>query len=62
MGIKLDLSINEVNIVLASLGKQSYEVLAPVIAKIQEQGAPQAEAVAAEEKAAADAAPAAANE
>lgn len=58
MGIKLDLSINETNMVLASLGKQPFEAVAALIQKIQAQGGPQAEAVAAEEKAAAEAAPA----
>ena len=55
MGIKLELTINETNIVLAALGKQSYEVVAGLINKIQAQGGPQAEQVAAEEKAAAEA-------
>lgn len=55
MGIKLELTIAETNVVLAALGKQSFEVVAPVINKIQQQGGPQAEAVAAEEKAAAEA-------
>jgi len=44
--IKLELTLDEVNVILASLGKQSYEAVASVIAKIQEQGAPQARALA----------------
>lgn len=54
MGIKLELTINETNLVLAALGKQSYEAVAGLINKIQAQGGPQAEAVAAEEQAAAE--------
>lgn len=54
MGIKLDLTIAETNTVLASLAKQPYEVVNALINKIQAQGGPQAEAVAAEEKAAAE--------
>lgn len=56
MGIKLELSIGETNLVLATLGKQPFEAVASLIQKIQTQGGPQAEAVAAEEKAAAEAA------
>ena len=56
MGIKLDLTIAETNTVLASLAKQPYEVVNALINKIQAQGGPQAETVAAEEKAAAEAA------
>lgn len=52
MGIKLDLTIAETNVVLASLSKQPYEAVASVITKIQQQGGPQAEAVQAEEDAA----------
>ena len=55
MGIKLDLSINDVNAILQSLGDQPFKNVAQVISKIQQQGGPQAEAVAAEEKAAAEA-------
>lgn len=55
MGIKLDLSIKEVNVILGSLAKQPFELVSDIIGKIQQQGAPQAEAVAAEEKAAAEA-------
>jgi hypothetical protein len=55
MGIKLDLSINDTNTILQALGDQPFKTVAQTIAKIQQQGAPQAEAVAAEEKAAAEA-------
>lgn len=55
MGIKLELTINETNLILASLGKQSYEAVAGLINKIQQQGGPQAEQVAAEEAKAAEA-------
>jgi hypothetical protein len=44
--IKLELSLEEVNVILGSLGKQPYEVVASVITKVQEQGAPQAKALA----------------
>lgn len=54
MGIKLDLTINETNLVLQALAKAPYETVAAIINKIQAQGGPQAEAVAAEEKAAAE--------
>ena len=50
--IKLELTVNEVNIILGSLGKQPFEAVASVIAKIQEQGAPQAAALAQAEAAA----------
>ena len=55
MGIKLDLTINDVNTILQSLGDQPFKNVAQVISKIQQQGGPQADAVAAEEKAAAEA-------
>ena len=44
--IKLELSLEEVNVILGSLGKMPYEVVASVITKVQEQGAPQAHALA----------------
>lgn len=50
--IKLELTVNEVNIILGSLGKQPFEAVASVISKIQEQGAPQAAALAQAEAAA----------
>ncbi len=55
MGIKLDLTINDTNAILQALGDQPFKTVAQIISKIQQQGAPQAEAVAAEEKAAAEA-------
>lgn len=42
--IKLELSIEEVNTILAALSKQPFEIVAQLINKIQEQGAPQAAA------------------
>ena len=54
MGIKLDLTIAETNGVLGALAKQPYEAVAGLINKIQAQGGPQVEQVAAEEKAAAE--------
>ena len=56
MGIKLELSIAQTNLILGALGKQPYEVDAGVVDAIQAQGGPQVEAVAAEEAAAAEAA------
>ena len=44
--IKLELTLEEVNVILGSLGKMPYEVVASVITKVQEQGAPQAKALA----------------
>lgn len=55
MGIKLELTIAETNGVLGALAKQPFEAVAGLINKIQSQGAPQVEAVEAEEKAAAEA-------
>ena len=52
MGIKLELTIAETNVVLQSLAKQSYETVASVIAKIQGQGGPQVAEVEKEEAAA----------
>lgn len=56
MGIKLELTIAETNVVLQSLAKQPYEAVAGVIAKIQGQGGPQVADVEKEEAAAAEAA------
>ena len=56
MGIKLELTIAETNVVLGALSKQPFEVVAALINKIQAQGGPQVEAVQAEETAAAEAA------
>jgi hypothetical protein len=44
--IKLELTLEEVNVILGSLGKMPYEVVASVITKVQDQGAPQAQALA----------------
>ena len=62
MGIKLDLTIAETNAVLGALGDQPFKTVASIIAKIQQQGGAQVEAVAAEEKAAAESAEAAKGE
>ena len=39
--IKLELSIDEVNIVLRSLGKHPFDEIAALILKIKQQGEPQ---------------------
>ena len=46
MAIKLDLTIEEVNAVLGSLGKAPYELAQPVIDKIKAQAIPQVQPVA----------------
>ena len=46
MSIKLDLTIEEVNAVLGSLGKAPYELAQPVIDKIKQQAIPQVQPVA----------------
>jgi len=46
--IKLELTIDQVNTILASLGKQPFEAVAGVITEIQKQGGPQAAALEAE--------------
>ena len=51
--IKLELEINEVNMILAVLGKHPFEEVASLVVKIKQQGDPQAEVIA---KTAADAA------
>ena len=43
--IKLELEINEVNMLLAVLGKHPFEEVVKVISKIKQQGDPQAEAI-----------------
>jgi hypothetical protein len=48
--IKLDLTIDEVNVVLASLGKQSFEAVANVIQKIQQQASPQVQEIVEQQK------------
>jgi hypothetical protein len=42
--LKLDLSIQEINLILASLGKLPYEVVFGLIEKIQAQAKEQSEA------------------
>ena len=44
--IKLELEINEVNTILAVLGKHPFEEVVALISKIKQQGDPQAEALA----------------
>jgi len=51
--IKLELTIEQINTILAALGKQPFEAVAGVINEIQKQGGPQAAAL---EKADAEAA------
>ena len=48
--IKLDLTIDEVNVVLASLGKQPFEAVAGVIQKIQQQAGPQVQEISEQQK------------
>jgi len=59
--IKLELTIDEVNTILRSLGQHPFEQIAALIGKIREQGEPQVraieEAAQAEAKAAAAATP-----
>jgi hypothetical protein len=43
--IKLELEINEVNMILAVLGKHPFEEVASLVVKIKQQGDPQAEAI-----------------
>ena len=42
MSIKLELEINEVNVILRSLGKHPFDEIANLIVKIKQQGEPQA--------------------
>ena len=42
--MKLDLSIQEINLILASLGRMPYEAVFGLIEKIQEQAKAQSEA------------------
>jgi hypothetical protein len=58
--IKLELEINEVNMILAVLGKHPFEEVASLVVKIKQQGDPQAEAIAKAAQATADQASAAA--
>jgi hypothetical protein len=57
--IKLDLSIDEVNMVLRVLGKHPFEEVVSLVSKIKQQGDPQAEEIAKQLEAAKAAAPAA---
>lgn len=57
--IKLELEINEVNMILAVLGKHPFEEVVAVISKIKTQGDPQAQALAEAAAAAAPQTPAA---
>lgn len=43
--IKLDLTIEEINYALKSIGKNPYEECAPLVAKIHAQAVPQVEAL-----------------
>lgn len=57
MNIKLELTVDEVNAILRSLGKHPFEEIALLINKIKEQGEPQvAEMAKAQEAAATEAA------
>lgn len=42
--IKLEFNVDQVNIILASLGKQPFEAVAPLINEIQKQATPQLQA------------------
>jgi hypothetical protein len=44
--IKLELEINEVNTILAVLGKHPFEEVVALVSKIKVQGDPQAQAIA----------------
>jgi len=44
--IKLELEINEVNMILTVLGKHPFEEVAALVVKIKQQGDPQAQAIA----------------
>ena len=46
--IKLELTVDEVNVILRSLGKHPFDEIAQLIVKIKQQGDPQATAAAAE--------------
>jgi len=43
--IKLDLTLEEVNYVLKSIGRNPYDECAPLVAKIHGQAVPQIEAI-----------------
>jgi len=57
--IKIELTLEEANMVLRVLGKHPFEEVVSLISKIKEQGDPQAAALAAEASAAATELPAA---
>jgi len=57
--IKLELNLDEVNAILASLGKHPFEAIFQLVNKIQQQGAEQVQAAEAAAKAAEAEAPAA---
>jgi hypothetical protein len=57
--INLQLEINEVNMILAVLGKHPFEEVVALVSKIKTQGDPQAQAIADAQAATAPAAPAA---
>jgi hypothetical protein len=59
MAIKLELEIPEVNVILRTLGKHPFDEIAGLIAKIKQQGEPQAAEQAKAEEAAKAAEPAA---
>ena len=52
--LKFELTLEETNLILGALGKQSFEVVAPVIQKIQAQAQPQLPALEAARKEAAE--------
>lgn len=56
--IKLELSIEEVNTILRSLGKHPFDEIANLIVKIKQQGEPQVAEIAKQVEAAKAAAPA----
>jgi len=56
--INLQLEINEVNMILAVLGKHPFEEVVALVSKIKTQGDPQAQAIADAQAAAATPAPA----
>ena len=47
--IKLDLEVNEINLILRVLSKHPFDEVAQLIVKIKSQGDPQAEALASEQ-------------
>lgn len=53
--LNFELTLEEANIILNSLGKQPYEAVAPIIAKLQQQAQPQLPVLEAKMKAEAEA-------